>query len=114
MPSEGYSWYADAPATIYDMPVTLSALAFHILTGIAGGIVGAWIYSKDSFWIMSGALASIISVTSGLDIYFPALALIMAFTTGVILKPCANILERMVINDTVGAFTLLARSASLV
>jgi Amt family ammonium transporter len=106
VPGEGWSWYENAPATIYGTPITLSALAFNILMGIAGGIIGAWIYTKDPFWMMSGALAGIISVASGLDIYFPGLAFIIAFAAGVILQPCANILERMGIDDAVGAVTV--------
>ena len=106
VPGEGWSWYENAPATIYGTPITLSALAFNIQMGIAGGIIGAWIYTKDPFWMMSGALAGIISVASGLDIYFPGLAFIIAFAAGVILQPCANILERMGIDDAVGAVTV--------
>lgn len=74
--------------------------------GIAGGIIGAWIYTKDPFWMMSGALAGIISVASGLDIYFPGLAFIIAFVAGVILKPCATWLENRGIDDAVGAVTV--------
>ena len=47
VPSEGFSWYADAPATIYGTPITIPASAFNVLMGIAGGIIGAWIYTKD-------------------------------------------------------------------
>ncbi len=102
---EAWSWGANY-ATIYGTPITLGALAFNILMSIAGGIIGAWIYTKDPFWMMSGALAGIISAASGLDIYFPALAFIVAFGAGVILKPCASILERMGIDDAVGAVTV--------
>ena len=73
-PGEAWSWFADKQATIHGTPITLSVLAFNILMGIAGGIIGSWIWTKDPFWMMSGALAGIISVASGLDIYFPALA----------------------------------------
>ena len=106
VPGEAWSWFADKPSTIYGTPITLSALAFNILMGIAGGIIGAWIYTKDPFWMMSGALAGIISVASGLDIYFPGLAFIVAFSAGVILKPCAVWLERRGIDDAVGAGTV--------
>lgn len=106
VPGEGFSWYPDAPATIYGTPITLSALAFNILMGIAGGIIGAWIFTKDPFWMMSGALAGIIAVASGLDIYFPALAFVIAFVAGVILKPCATWLENRGIDDAVGAVTV--------
>ena len=106
IPGEAWSWYNDAPATIYGTPITLSALAFNILMGISGGVIGAWIYTKDPFWMMSGALAGIISVASGLDIYFPALAFIIALVAGIILKPCANWLERRGVDDAVGAVTV--------
>lgn len=106
VPGEAWSWYADKPATIYGTPITLSALSFNILMGIAGGIIGAWISTRDPFWMMSGALAGIISVASGLDIYYPALAFIIAFGAGILLKPAAAVLERMGIDDAVGAVTV--------
>ena len=106
VPGEGWSWYAEMPSTIYGTPITLSALAFNILMAIAGGIIGAWIWTKDPFWMMSGALAGIISTASGLDIYYPALAFIIALSAGVILKPCADWLERRGIDDAVGAVTV--------
>ena len=56
--------------------------------------------------MMSGALAGIISVASGLDIYFPALAFIIAASAGMLLKPCATWLERRGIDDAVGAVTV--------
>lgn len=105
-PGEAWSWFGDMPATIYGTPINLSALAFNILMAIAGGIIGAWIWTKDPFWMMSGALAGIISVASGLDIYFPALAFLIAMSAGIILKPCATWLERRGIDDAVGAVTV--------
>jgi len=105
-PGEAWSWFADKQATIYGTPITLSALAFNILMGIAGGIIGSWIWTKDPFWMMSGALAGIISVASGLDIYFPALAFIIAMSAGIILKPAATWLESRGIDDAVGAVTV--------
>lgn len=106
VPGEAWSWYSEIPATIYGTPITLSALAFNILMAIAGGIIGAWLITRDPFWMMSGALAGIISTASGLDIYYPALAFVVAFSAGVILKPCATWLERRGIDDAVGAVTV--------
>jgi ammonia channel protein AmtB len=106
VPGEAWSWFAEIPATIYGTPITLSALAFNILMAIAGGIIGAWVMTRDPFWMMSGALAGIISVASGLDIYYPALAFVIAVSAGVILKPCADWLERRGIDDAVGAVTV--------
>ena len=106
VPGEAWSWSAAKGATIYGTPITLSALAFNIVMAVSGGIIGAWVFTKDPFWMMSGALAGIISVASGLDIYFPGLVFLIALTAGLILKPCANVLERWGIDDAVGAVTV--------
>ena len=106
VPGEAWSWFGDKPSTIYGTPITLSALAFNILMAIAGGIIGAWLITRDPFWMMSGALAGIISVASGLDIYYPSLVFIISFVAGVILKPCATWLENRGIDDAVGAVTV--------
>ncbi|MDG2474481.1 MAG: ammonium transporter [Paracoccaceae bacterium] len=106
LPGEGWSWFSHTGATIYGTPMNLSALSFNILMGISGGIIGAWLLTRDPFWMMSGALAGIISVASGLDIYFPAITFIIAFVAGLILKPAAGILESLGIDDAVGAVTV--------
>jgi ammonia channel protein AmtB len=106
LPGEGFSWYDDKMATIYGTPITLSALSFNILMGISGGIIGAWAITKDPFWMMSGALAGIIAVASGLDLYWPPLAFLIAVAAGCILKPCATWLENRGIDDAVGAVTV--------
>ena len=102
---EAWSWGANF-ATIYGTPTNLGALSFNILMSVAGGIIGAWLGTRDPFWMMSGALAGIISVASGLDIYWPALAFIIAFGAGLILKPAATVLEKFGIDDAVGAVTV--------
>ena len=106
VPGEAWSWYGDKMATIYGTPITLSALSFNILMGIAGGVIGSWMVTRDPFWMMSGALAGIISVASGLDVYWPALAFVVAFGAGALLKPAASILEKAGIDDAVGAVTV--------
>lgn len=106
VPGEAWSWYGDKMSTIYGTPITLSALSFNILMGIAGGVIGAWMITRDPFWMMSGALAGIISVASGLDVYWPPLAFTVAFGAGVLLRPAAGALEKMGIDDAVGAVTV--------
>jgi len=106
VPGEAWSWFGDKPSTIYGTPINLSALGFNILMAVAGGIIGAWVMTRDPFWMMSGALAGIISVASGLDIYFPAVVFIISFSAGIILKPAADFLEKRGIDDAVGAVTV--------
>jgi ammonia channel protein AmtB len=106
LPGEGWSWYADGGTTIYGTPMTLSALAFNIVLAASGGIIGAWIVTKDPFWMMSGCLAGIISVASGMDVYFGSHVIIIATVAGMIIKPCADWLEGLGIDDAVGAVTI--------
>ena len=106
IPGESWSWYADRATSIYGTPMTLSSLAFNILMGFSGGIIGAWVIARDPFFMMSGALAGIIATASGLDVYWPPLAFIMGFAGGALLKPCYTWLERRGIDDAVGAVTV--------
>ncbi len=106
VPGEAWSWYGDRFATIYGTPITLSALAFNILMAMGGGTIGAWVMTRDPFWMMSGMLAGIISTASGLDIYWPGLTFIIAMGAGLLLAPAARVLERMKIDDAVGAVTV--------
>ena len=55
---------------------------------------------------MSGCLAGIISVASGLDVYFGSHVIIISLVAGMILKPCADWLEGLGIDDAVGAVTV--------
>jgi len=106
IPAEGWSWNTNTGTTFYGTPMNLSALSLNILMGITGGIVGAGILNRDPFWMMSGALAGIISVASGLDIYFPALVFIIAIVAGLLLRPSSNMLESFGIDDAVGTVTI--------
>ncbi len=105
-PGEGWSWDANQWANIYGGPTTLSALAFNILMGMGGGIIGAWCITRDPFWMMSGGLAGIISAASGLDIWWPPMAFAVGFIGGGALRPLANLLDRFKLDDAVGAVTV--------
>jgi ammonia channel protein AmtB len=89
---------------IYGQPATLSAFAFNTLMGFSGGIIGAWVCTRDPFWMMSGALVGIFCAASGLDVYYPPLAFLLGLFGGVVVPITAKWLERMGIDDAVGAF----------
>jgi len=90
--------------TIYNTPATLSAFAFNTLMGFSGGVIGAYLVSRGNpFWMMSGALAGIISAAPGLDLYYPPLAFLIGFIGGAIIKPVADLTARFRIDDAVGA-----------
>jgi Amt family ammonium transporter len=91
---------------IYGQPATLSAFAFNTLMGFAGGIIGCFLMTRDPFWMMSGALAGIISAASGLDVYHPALAFLIGFIGGCIIPKVQDILVKLKLDDAVGAFAV--------
>ena len=105
-PGEPWSWGSGIFATIYGTPVTLSAMTFNSLMGFAGGAIAAWVITHDPFWMMSGALGGIISVAAGLDLYWPPMAFVIAMSGGAIMPVVARFVERMRIDDAVGAVAL--------
>ena len=106
IPGEAWSWSSGLTTTIYGTPMTISAVAFNVLMGFSGGIIGAWVITRDPFWMMSGALGGIISTASGLDIWYPPMALAIGFAGGVAMPYLAKWLERRGIDDAVGAVTV--------
>lgn len=90
--------------TIYGSPTTLSAFAFNTLMGLAGGIIGAYLTSRgEPFWTISGGLAGVISVASGMDLYHPALGFLIALAGGALVPMIGTLLDRFKIDDVVGA-----------
>lgn len=106
-PGEGWSWASDGFTNIYGTPMTLSALTFNLLMAIGGGIIGAWMTTRDPFWMMSGGLGGIIATASGLDIYWPPMTFALAFIGCAFVMPwSAKMLEKMGIDDAVGAVSV--------
>ena len=105
-PGEAWSWSTSELTTIYGTPMTLSGLTFNILMAFAGGIIGAWAVTRDPFWMMSGALGGIICAAPGLDIYWPPMAFSVAFVGCMLMPYSAKWVEKMGIDDAVGAFTV--------
>lgn len=90
--------------SIFANPTTLSAVAFNTLMGFSGGIIAAWVATRDPFWMMSGGLAGIIAAAPGLDVYWPPLAFLIGMGGGVLAPLADKVLQRMRIDDAVGAF----------
>ena len=88
---------------IYGLPSNLSAFVFNTLMGMAGGIIGCYFLTRDPFWMMSGALGGIFSVAAGLDLFYPPLAFLTGFAGGLIIPVGAKFLEKLGIDDAVGA-----------
>ena len=103
VPGEAWSWSTTTFNSIYGTPMTLSAMTFNILMGFAGGIIGAWMVTRDPFWMMSGALGGIISCAAGLDLWWPPLAFAVGFVGACIMPISAKFIEKLGIDDAVGA-----------
>ena len=93
---------------IYGAPMTLSSFVFNTLMGLAGGMIGAFWYSKGNpFWMMSGGLAGIFICAGGLDIWYPGFAFILGIVAGIVIIPANNWLHNTFkIDDCVGAVSI--------
>ncbi|MBF2048807.1 MAG: ammonium transporter [Leptolyngbya sp. IPPAS B-1204] len=90
--------------TIYGTPMTLASIGVTTTLALASGLVAAYISSKaDPFFTISGGLAGIISAGGGMDVYHPALAIVIAFIGAYLMPKVALMIERMGIDDAVGA-----------
>lgn len=93
--------------TIYGAPMTLASIGVNTTLALAAGLIGAYIASKaDPFFTISGGLAGIISVGGGMDLYHPALVIILAFTGAALMPGVTNFIERRGIDDAVGAVSV--------
>ncbi|MBX2868741.1 MAG: hypothetical protein KTR18_08700 [Acidiferrobacterales bacterium] len=102
-PGTAVSFAADQWTNIYGGPTTLSAICFNTLMAVAGGIIGCYVKTRDPFWMMSGALCGVISAAAGLDMWNPSLAFAVAFAGGLLGPVAASFIEKMGIDDAVGA-----------
>ena len=92
---------------IYGSPSTLSMLAVNTTLALAAGLIGAYTSSKaDPFFTISGGLTGIIAVAAGMDLYHPALIIVIAFVCAWIMPKVAMFVERIGIDDAVGAFAV--------
>lgn len=106
VPGEAWSWSGTQAASIYGTPMTLSGMTFNTLMGMSGGIIGAWMITRDPFWMMSGALGGIISCAAGIDLWYPPMAFVIGFAGASVMPFISSFLERRGIDDAVGAFAL--------
>ncbi len=78
------------------------------MLALAAGLIGAYVSSKaDPFLTISGGLTGIIAVAAGMDLYHPALIIIIAFRGGMDHAQdhaCSYWNQRFKIDDAVGAF----------
>lgn len=102
-----YSPGFERETTIYDTPMTLASIGVNTTLALCTGIIGAYVGSKaDPFYTISGGLAGIISVGAGLDLYAPQLVIPIAFIGGMTMPWVGQWIEKLGIDDAVGAFAV--------
>ncbi len=93
--------------TIYGSPMTLASIGVNTTLALCMGIVGSYLGSKgDPFYTISGGLAGIISVGAGLDLYAPPIVILIAFIGAYTMPYVGKFVEKMGIDDAVGAFAV--------
>lgn len=93
--------------TIYGTPMTLASIGASTFIAMSAGFAGAYVSSKgDPFFTISGGLAGIITTAAGMDLYHPSLVLVMAFAGAWLMPKVALLVEKMGIDDVVGAFSV--------
>jgi len=98
---------ATVESTIYGSPMTLASIGVNTTLALCIGIIGAYLGSKgDPFFTISGGLAGIISVGAGLDLYAPPLVILIAFIGAYTMPFVGKFVEKMGIDDAVGAFAV--------
>jgi ammonium transporter, Amt family len=93
--------------TIYGTPMTLASIGVNTTLALSAGLIGAYMGSKaDPFYTISGGLAGIISAAAAMDIYSPAIVIILAFVGAYTMPFVGNAVEKAGIDDAVGAFAV--------
>ncbi|MBE9156916.1 ammonium transporter [Nodosilinea sp. LEGE 06152] len=93
--------------TIYGTPMTLASIGVSTTLALSAGFVGAYMGSKaDPFYTISGGLAGIISVGAGMDLYSPAIVILLAFIGAYTMPFVGGAIEKAGIDDAVGAFAV--------
>ncbi|MDR2678500.1 MAG: hypothetical protein LBB51_03580 [Zoogloeaceae bacterium] len=91
---------------IYGAPTNLSAYAFNALMAFAGGLIGAYLTTREPFWMMCGGLAGIVSVAPGLDLYYPGLAYLIGMGVSAAATMVNKQMLKFRLDDPVGAFAV--------
>lgn len=93
--------------SIFGNETTLSAISFNTLMAISGGIIGAYLTTRQPFWMLSGAIAGIVSAAPGLDLYYPPLTFLIAMFGGAVVPLVDKFMtKKFKIDDPVGAFAV--------
>jgi len=109
-----FGWFGFNGGSVNEDFSNLGQILLNTHLGAIGGIVGAitWLaISRQGFFmthIVNGALGGLVSVTAGMDIIAAPFALLTGIVGGVVVVTSSNLLNRLRIDDVVGAIPVHA------
>ncbi len=104
-----FGWFGFNGGVANDDFSNLGAILLNTHLSAIGGICGAifWLaVTRQGFYmtlVVNGALAGLVSGTAGIDVISPYLMMLVGFVGGIIVVTSTNMLNRLRIDDVVGA-----------
>jgi len=95
-------------ANVYGAPISLSGSIYNFMLALSGGLLMSYIISKgDLYWMFSGGIIGIVSISAGCDYYFPLQSfLISLVTTFIVYKSYHWLEEKFKFDDAIGAISI--------
>jgi Amt family ammonium transporter len=109
-----FGWYGFNPGSTLGVGNTglIGLVTLNTTLGAAGGTLVAMLlqYSRSKKWdlvyTLNGSLAGLVAITAGCAFVSPVSALIIGLVAGVVVVYAADLIERLHIDDPVGAFAV--------
>ena len=109
-----FGWFGFNGGSVNEDFSNLGQILINTHFGAISGIIGAitWLaITRQGFFmthIVNGALGGLVSLTAGVDVVGPLSAIVMGFIGGIIVVTSTNLLNRLRIDDVVGAIPVHA------
>jgi len=109
-----FGWFGFNGGSVNDDLSNLGQILLNTHVGAVGGITGSILYltvARKGFYmshVVNGALGGLVSVTAGVDVMTAPFALITSLIAGTVVVASSNMLNRLRIDDVVGAIPVHA------
>ena len=93
---------------IYGAPISLSGSLYNFMLALSGGLLMSYIISKgDLYWMFSGGIIGIVSISAGCDYYFPLQSFLISLViTFIVYKSYHWLEEKFKFDDAIGAISI--------